>query len=459
MAILRIQQASASYLSAVVMSLPQTPLAGNTLIAVIGSTSSSDVSSITQDGVEWRNAARTGRNYGYMCEIWYGSVLTDASSTLIVNFSGSLGRVNLTVCEYFGIKLTNPLDQTQANSGANGSPVLTGATGLTVESEELWVGGTVGIRSQSSTQQSYPTNGFTLIGGQQEGSDEDYFLSLGYLEKIVSSTGHASTGTTQQSTYSYWAACIVTFKSWLTKDGRLSGRGSKQTVIHSSADPIIDVPSNFGDWEKSAVIENLVLIGNGANTAIRLQDVYNCQIRNVTIKNCRSGIWLTATNNRWSESNSVKHVRIESTAFGVVFEKGAGTGSFGFTNVSDVSILLPNIYSTGIVVSNGAKLNNCFINCNVQLGANSYNGIGMYIDNPVSGGTEIKCGLVRLHVIKSGSQGGTGVYFTNSTNSVILNNQDLKTRGEPNKGFFLTTKNVLYATVLEPPSEITKKTE
>jgi hypothetical protein len=83
----------------------------------------------------------------------------------------------------------------------------------------------------------------------------------------------------------------------------------------------------------------------------------------------------------------------------------------------------------------------------------------MYIDNPVSGGTEIKCGLVRLHVIKSGSQGGTGVYFTNSTNSVILNNQDLKTRGEPNKGFFLTTKNVLYATVLEPPSEITKKTE
>jgi hypothetical protein len=89
----------------------------------------------------------------------------------------------------------------------------------------------------------------------------------------------------------------------------------------------------------------------------------------------------------------------------------------------------------------------------------------MYIDNSVSGNTEIKNGLINLHIVKSGNQGGIGINFTDSLNNVIADNQDLLALDGidgKNKGFFLLTKNLQYPTNNLPSasaSEITIKSE
>ena len=62
----------------------------------------------------------------------------------------------------------------------------------TTQPSELWIGGiTVG----AAAAQSSATNGFTLLDG-----DTGTQISVAYLEKVVSATGAANSGTTIQAT-------------------------------------------------------------------------------------------------------------------------------------------------------------------------------------------------------------------------------------------------------------------
>jgi parallel beta-helix repeat protein len=221
----------------------------------------------------------------------------------------------------------------------------------------------------------------------------------------------------------------------VAKDGRLSGSGSKQTVVQGSASVIIKVEPNVptSEWEKTAIIENLVIEGNGNNTGILLENVYNCLIRNVTIKNCAEGIRLTATDNNFSEANRIEHVRMINVNKGVVFDKSNGTGSFAFTTIDDVGISLTDANSSvGIEIGSGDTYDNCkpyssIIRANVWMGPN-YPGTGLnilsnYPSNAAQHG-EIKGGLGCLTVINLGaSADGTGVDLHFGTGGVIANNQ------------------------------------
>ncbi len=132
----------------------------------------------------------------------------------------------------------------------------------------------------------------------------------------------------------------------LPADGILRGiNGSRKVIITSSANPIVQVDSNFGDITKSAVIENIILRGTDqteatGQTAILLEDVYNCQIRNVGIQWCKEGIKLR-TNQKWCQANHIEHVRMKYIRKGILFEKSTGsTGDFGFTFIADTSMSL-----------------------------------------------------------------------------------------------------------------------
>jgi hypothetical protein len=231
----------------------------------------------------------------------------------------------------------------------------------------------------------------------------------------------------------------------LDEDGILRGVGSKQVTIYSTANPIVRVSSNFSNLHKSAVIENITLLGlNGTETHILLEDVYNCLIRNVAIKNADIGIKLTATANKWTEATRIEHVRMAWVNKGIQFVKGAGTGAFGFTHIDDVGISLKDAQDlTGIEVGTNCILHAPLIKANVW---SSQKCDGMYID-----GT-IKAGLVNFNHEKTiGHVEGNGVKL--GPNAVVNNNQNFD-----HSTFFVSAGHLSNAVYNQGSNQITSKT-
>jgi hypothetical protein len=193
--------------STINVTLDNTPTVGNTLIAAIGNSSDNadcHVSSISQTGVSWSKITSSS-NYPTILvesEIWLGNVFSSASTTITVNLTQARWYHICNVCEYSGL-LSSPLDKTASNIGS-GNTVDSGTTATTTQTNELWVGSLCG--GSGSAGLSNVTNGFTMLDGVRFIS-----LSVGFCEKIVSTTGSANVSAT--TAYSpHWAGCIATFK-------------------------------------------------------------------------------------------------------------------------------------------------------------------------------------------------------------------------------------------------------
>lgn len=210
MAISRIQYKRGTDVDTTVsLTLDSTPTNGNLLVAVIGTTkknSSATVDSINQTGVTWTQQEANSDNisiYYNNVEIWVGVVTSGASKDIVVNLSDTVPRGGVVnVCEYSGLLTSGFLDKTASNEGISNASD-TGTTATTSQNDELWVGG---IDVLNATQSS-PTNGFTLLDGAKYGT-----TSVAYLEKIVSSTGTANSGTALY-TSTLWIGVIATFKA------------------------------------------------------------------------------------------------------------------------------------------------------------------------------------------------------------------------------------------------------
>jgi flagellin-like protein len=196
--------------STITVTLSNTPTSGNKLVAVIGtyrtySSTARTVSSITETGVTWAKQTSESDSSGNDVrdvEIWLGTVNSGASTSISITLSGSPNGAVADVCEYSGLA-SSPLDRT-AGTDNSGTSTSTGTTTTTAQSSELWIGG---IIVEGNSAQTSPTNGFI----NRDGATYNSGMSLSYLEKIVSATGTANSGTTI-STSSYWNGCIATFK-------------------------------------------------------------------------------------------------------------------------------------------------------------------------------------------------------------------------------------------------------
>ncbi|MCW4025733.1 MAG: hypothetical protein NWF01_12005 [Candidatus Bathyarchaeota archaeon] len=211
----------------------------------------------------------------------------------------------------------------------------------------------------------------------------------------------------------------------LPSDGLLRGTGSKQVVITSTANPIISVGSNFASmFTRSALIENLVIVGNGANVGVLLQNVVHCRIRNITVVNCDVGVRLTASGDNWTEANEIEHVRIKDVNKGIQFTPGGSPdNSRAFTYINDVGISLNNAENLrGIEVGTGCRIYSSFIKANVW---SSQACDGMWIDGLVN-----LCLINFNHEKTTAGQGGSGVHI--AANGNVCNNQS----------FFLSSGNM-----------------
>lgn len=206
----RAETAAANHID---LTLANTPTNGNLLVATIGIMMASDtaptVTSITETNVTWtvQKAEPNGAFGQINQEIWVGVVGASPSASLTVNFSGTADAAVVDVCEYSGLLTVGFLDKTASanDGGAAGTSTLTGTTAVTSQADELWVGGVV-TRYQS---QSTPKNAFTLLDGALDVTEN---VAEAYLEKIVSATAAASSGTTASGA-SFYGGCIITLKA------------------------------------------------------------------------------------------------------------------------------------------------------------------------------------------------------------------------------------------------------
>jgi uncharacterized protein YunC (DUF1805 family) len=203
-------------------------------------------------------------------------------------------------------------------------------------------------------------------------------------------------------------------------DGREAGStGSKQRIVKydGSSTPIMRVKSNISDRSCGAVIENLIIDGSNQSgnfvagtVGIRLENVHNCLVRNLTIMNCDVGIEVQLTSEE-AFSNRFEHIRMENVTTGIKF---TGTGSykdFSYTTIDDVGISLRNVSSAvGIKIgdtnTNNARLYSAFIKANVWLG--SSNGIGLEVNG------ELCYSIVNLGVEEDSGKTGIGVKINGS---------------------------------------------
>jgi hypothetical protein len=186
-----------------VVTLANTPTNGNILVCCIAHNNdgTEHVTGITQTNVVWTEQKSNEVGGLVSAYIWYGIVSAGASTTVTITFSANPYAAVADICEYSGMLTTGFLDKTASASGGSNTAVVTGTTATTTQAVELWIG----IGSLNWMAQTTPQNGFTLLDGAAGTS------SCAYLEKIVSSTGTASSGTTGADA-NYWAGCMATFK-------------------------------------------------------------------------------------------------------------------------------------------------------------------------------------------------------------------------------------------------------
>jgi hypothetical protein len=262
------------------------------------------------------------------------------------------------------------------------------------------------------------------------------------------------------------------------------GRKYILSALSNAVNPVVNVPySDFSDYSKSAVIENLIIDGqNKGVTGILLQNVVKCQIRNVTIKNCDVGIHLRSYFGMWSECNFLKHIRMENVTKGIVFtttgpynDPATGAGGPGdsaaFTTIDDVGISLANRSDAVGIQIGGTQITNdpnnrpdvttttikpysSRIKANVWVGSNG--GTGLKVING-----ELKHALTHLTV--TGPSSGIGVDLqgvingnSNNPDRVVWYNQFSKFDMSDNvtkRGFMLVTSGI--GTPINPSSALT----
>lgn len=244
------------------ITLNSAPANGNSLVMAVGVSAgalATTVSSITQTGASWSRIIQKQANSNLNdVEIWAAFGVSGAAAAITVNMSGTINTAKGAVgdvWEYSGLLTTGQPDQTQTNSGS-GVP-STGTTLTTSQANEVWVGGIMVV----SVSQSTPTNGFNLTDGALY-TNGTVSLSLAYLDKIVTATGTASTGTTIVGAHN-WVGGIATFLATTTTTTYInqSDTGSG----HETPSPLITSTFGVSDSGHGAdnPVERMNFLDNG----------------------------------------------------------------------------------------------------------------------------------------------------------------------------------------------------
>jgi hypothetical protein len=200
------------------------PTSGDVLVLAFANTGPVDgptavkqvsyITSISEVGVTWKLAFRRVMSVA-SSEVWVGEVGSGASTAITVDLNGAIvGEAIADVCEYSGVSTV--VDKTASTYGGSVMHTKTGTTAQLTYPVELEIGA-IGSSGEVAVQGDYPstnpTNGFTLLDGTYinfpSPTTGPWVASLAYLEKIATTGGTASSGTTAGRTN--YAGIMVSF--------------------------------------------------------------------------------------------------------------------------------------------------------------------------------------------------------------------------------------------------------
>ncbi|MCE9611135.1 MAG: DUF6288 domain-containing protein [Chthoniobacter sp.] len=223
------------------VNLTTSPLAGNTLVAVISTrgTSANRVSAISGGGVTWSRVSQATNSGGTTTEIWYGPNVSGGTTGITIT-QASL-RSAAVVIEYSGLLTPTSFDLA-ANATGSSAAAVTGTTAPTTQPNELWVGG-IGIADGRRTLIAPYGNAFTVVASPQSGTANTDAMIYA-LEKIVGTTGAASSSGTV-STSDAWSGAIATFKAASTSTLTLTGTAAANYTLTGLTGSVVITPKTL----------------------------------------------------------------------------------------------------------------------------------------------------------------------------------------------------------------------
>lgn len=181
---------------------------GNAGIVVVGIDSAAEnVESVTFNNTnitQWDVLQRHNGN-GKTIEIWAATNIAASETQVTINFSASVDA-DAVFIEYSDVASVGTLDVFADNTGSS-TTADSGTTGTTNQADEVYI---AGIINDTTTSQSSPTNGFTLVA-EEAGTGTQ---RVGAYENIVTTTGTANTSVTLGASVG-WVGVIVTLREKL----------------------------------------------------------------------------------------------------------------------------------------------------------------------------------------------------------------------------------------------------
>jgi autotransporter-associated beta strand protein len=229
----RVQSATgstgASASTTINVNLTTSPVAGNTLVAVVSTrgNSTNRVSAINGGGVTWSRVsqATNTNSSSATTEIWVGPNVSSGTTGITITQASLVSAA--VVIEYSGILSASPLDQIASATGTD-TAVVTGTTPPTTQANELWIGA-ISIRDGRRTLNAPYGSAFTVVAFSKSGSASGD-STIYALEKIVGTTGAASSGGTLSASDS-WAGTIATFKAASLSSLALAGTAAANYTL------------------------------------------------------------------------------------------------------------------------------------------------------------------------------------------------------------------------------------
>lgn len=186
---------------------PQTTVAGNLLIAIVGVRGGTGVTITPPAG--WLLATRSNNGTNVATAIYYRENAPAISGAISWTFS-STQNATLTLAEYTGITISSALDVTATSTG-NSSGGNTGTTATTSQTYEVAIGAISAVNS--ATTYSGQTNSFVEVSeANSTGGAAGSRNATVFEEKILSTTGTQTVSATLSATRQ-WAGAIATFKA------------------------------------------------------------------------------------------------------------------------------------------------------------------------------------------------------------------------------------------------------
>jgi len=283
--------------------LATSPINGNTLVAIISTrgTAISQVSAITQTGATWSRISQVANTNSNTTEIWYAPNVSGAGTAITITLASL--RAAAVVIEYNGILTPAPFDVSATSTG-NSTSASTGTTVATAQANELWIGG-IGLGNGGYSVTS-PTNGFTIASNAATAGSSGSGAAVYALEKIVASTGTATTGGTV-STSSQWSGTIATFKAITPVTFTSTGGG--------------------GNWNTAATWDQNAVPTSGSSVVIAAGSPVTLNASTASLKNLTINSQFDLSNNSYTVS-------------------GAGTLAVGSTGSLLVGGIVPSGFAT-----------------------------------------------------------------------------------------------------------------